>query len=181
MNIDILPIPRTHDVATLPSIGLRYPGLANARLAFHRAEFTHCTGRTQAFPLSWYRTGYGYRPLFVCSCQRRVIRLYLRFGSLSCRRCANIVYASQACSPQKRPALQATRIRRFFDALSYIGKPFPSKPKTTMRFKTYHRLKARALALEAKSQAKTAFQSNRLDPRVLYPQCNYGRQIAFER
>jgi hypothetical protein len=74
-----------------------------------------------------------------------------------------------------RPQLQATRIRHFLDGMSEIGKPFPGKPKTTMRFSTYNRLKTRALALEAKIKRKGR-KLSRFQHRTLWPLGNYNTE-----
>jgi len=169
-----LHIPHNYRFVALPWVGLRYPELRHASLAGHQAQFTDYTGRTQVFAIKWPRVGFGFRPYFVCTCGRQVTRLYIRYGTLSCRRCSRLLYASQVCSRQMRPRLQATRIRHFLDSMSEIGKPFPRKPKTTMRFKTYNRLKSRALALESKITRKGQHLSNRFSTRTLWPRTNYN-------
>jgi hypothetical protein len=73
-----------------------------------------------------------------------------------------------------RPRLQSIRLRHFFDGTSEIGKPFPNKPATQMRHATYHRLKNRALALEAKITRKGRKLTNRFNIRTLWPRGNYN-------
>jgi hypothetical protein len=175
-----LHIPRNYTAMTLPWVGLRYPELRHARLAGNQVQFTHYTGRTQALAINWACVGFGFRPYFLCTCGRQVTRLYIRYGTLACRQCSGLLYASQVCSRQMRPQLQATRIRHFFDSTSEVGKPFPRKPKTTMRFKTYNRLKVRALALEAKIKRKGEHLRKRFSTRTLWPRGNYNtRRIAL--
>src|SRR3974390_1393463 len=92
-----LHIPRNYTAVALPWVGLRYPELRYARLAGNQVQFTDYTGRTQIFALKWARVGFGFRPYFVCTCGRQVTRLYIRYGTLACRRCSNLLYASQVC------------------------------------------------------------------------------------
>jgi len=45
-------------------------------------------GRKQAFRIRWARTYFGRpRPIIECTCTRRVIRLFSKFGTYACRKC----------------------------------------------------------------------------------------------
>ena len=155
---------RTYEVA------FRYPFLRTLTVSFAAVEATHVSGYTQHIALKWIKTGYGGnwkpRPALLCPrCTRPVTKVYLRHGSLSCRRCSNAVYASQICSGQQmRAKLQATRLTTFLSIL-------PAQTNQTTR----QRLITRYRALRANS-GQTALESSRLDHKALAIQSNYSTQ-----
>ena len=104
----------------------KYPFARSLVFSLQNVEVNHITGYNQVIPLRRARTGLGgpIRPQvwFLCQCARSVRRMYLRFGSLKCRRCCNAVYASQVCSKTMRPALQAHRLRMLLELKKGLSK-----------------------------------------------------------
>ena len=115
----------------------------------------------QRVPVVWTDCALGgKRPWFVCTssrrgryCERRVVKLYLRYGSqLACRDCFGFAYASQQESPHSRAIGQARKIRMRLGGSENLRQPFPEKPPR-MHWRTYWRWKSRAAVVEARSGA----------------------------
>jgi len=115
----------------------------------------------QRVPVVWTDCALGgKRPWFVCTssrrgryCERRVVKLYLRYGSqLACRDCFGLAYASQQESPHSRAIGQARKIRMRLGGSENLRQPFPEKPPR-MHWRTYWRWKSRAAVVEARSGA----------------------------
>lgn len=108
----------------------------------------------QDIPLVRLPCGFGgSRHYFVCSCQRRVARLY--FGSrFLCRQCANLCHASQLEDASGRARRRARKIRERLSGDSTPRVPFPRKPKH-MHWSTYLHLEK--LAGQAARDADTLF------------------------
>src|SRR5438270_9179348 len=105
----------------------------------------------QRVPVVWTDCALGgKRPWFVCTssrrgryCERRVVKLYLRYGSqLACRDCFGLAYASQQESPHSRAIGQARKIRMRLGGSENLRQPFPEKPPR-MHWRTYWRWKSR--------------------------------------
>src|SRR5262249_6676830 len=110
----------------------KYPFLKSLVISRQTIEFNHILRYTQRVGLHWIRTHFGRsRPIFICECGYGVRRLYFRHGHLACKHCHRLIHASQACSREKRPCLQAQRMHMFL------------KLKTGMWKSTRQRLKAR--------------------------------------
>ena len=153
--------------AHLLEMPFRYPFLKNLVISLAAIEANHHSGYIQSIPLRWCRTGFGGnyspRPLFICHCGRSVRKLYFKYGSLKCRRCANATYASRACSKRLRPILQARRIQAFLELKSYMSQS------------NRQRLKARIA-----TAPKQEFKSKRLSHYAIqHPQHNYGTRGAM--
>ena len=138
----------------------RFPFLKSLVISLDAIEASHHPGYNQIIPLHWIRTGFGGnnrpRPMFSCTnCGRAVRRLYCKYASLKCRRCADAIYASQACNQDKRPALQTHRIKQFL------------RFKPLLWHRTRKRLQARMNAFETKPMPK------RITDRAMLPQLNY--------
>jgi len=109
----------------------------------------------QRIPIVWTACRYGgRRPWFECSvysngryCGRRVAKLYLGDELFACRRCFQLVYASQQERPHYRALSQAQNLRVRLGGSGSLDEPFPPKPKG-MHWKTYERLELRADAAE---------------------------------
>ena len=66
----------------------------------------------------------------------------LRWCSLRCRRCARLIYLSQAApSSHARTLVGAQKIRVRLGGSGNVFEPFPCKPRT-MHWKTYRKLRA---------------------------------------
>jgi hypothetical protein len=145
-------------------LSLRYPFLRTIAFSFANIEVAHNSGYNQRIGLRWIRTGFGGRsrprPLLICRCSRSVRKLYLLGGSLGCRRCCNAIHASQACSREKRPALQAQRLQTFLRLKAY------------MRQHNRQRIQARLRSLAAPA---TQLTSKRLSADAIQLPCtNYN-------
>jgi hypothetical protein len=95
----------------------------------------------------------GSRAWFLCpsqkgrSCGRRAAILYLAIDVFCCRYCLNLKYLSQSESPRLRGVARAQKVRMRLGGTGNLTEPFPTKPPG-MHWKTYQRLKAKALARE---------------------------------
>jgi hypothetical protein len=114
----------------------------------------------QCIPITWTRCNLGgRRPWFVCSvhsnarfCGRRVAILYAAGDLFACRHCYRLAYASQSENSRDRSLTQAQNIRMRLGGGPSIIEPFPEKP-LGMHWRTYYRLRAKAMALEGHSLA----------------------------
>jgi hypothetical protein len=103
----------------------------------------------QRVPIAWTVCHFGgHRPWFCCAaysnghpCGRRAARLYLAASPcFACRRCYQLLYASQLESLRCRGLGRARKIRvRLGGGADLVG-PFPAKPKG-MHWRTYDRLR----------------------------------------
>jgi hypothetical protein len=146
----------------------RFPFVKSLGISRQNIEANHHTGYNQIIQLRWCKTGFGgnwrSRPLFICNnCGRSTTKLYFCHFNLVCRRCANAVYASQVCSREKRPCLQAQRMHMFL------------KLKTGMWKSTRQRLKARIT-----TAARQELNSKRLAHHsIQIPSSNYRTRGAM--
>jgi hypothetical protein len=91
----------------------------------------------------------GKRPWFQCpGCGKRAARLYCAAEIFKCRRCHNLVYATQRLTPFGRTLRRAQRIRQKLGGSPNIATTFPKKPKR-MRWFTYLRLYDQAREAES--------------------------------
>jgi len=152
---------RTYEVA------FRYPFLKTLTVSFAEVEANHVSGYTQRIGLKWIRTGFGGnwkpRPLLICRCRRATRKVYLRHGSLGCRRCSSAIHASQACSKRLRPILQAPRLQTFLSLKTYMR-------QTTRKRLSTRLLKAPRPSLVSKRLAHYAIE---------HPQHNYNTYGAM--
>jgi hypothetical protein len=127
LTIDIsrLPIPSTNDPKTyiLPDVSLCWPHIGACKVSRDCVELhipslhRNQNGPVHKFRLKHIRVGYGIRHAFLCNdCGRPTFKLRYHNRHLACYRCLGAVYASQTCSQQQRPVLQATRIQSFLDS-----------------------------------------------------------------
>src|SRR6266851_498436 len=133
---------------------------AGQRITLRRRQPIHPrSARDQQVPIVWTNCALGgKRPWFICTsrregryCGRRVAKLYLRDNSFfACRHCCRLVYASQQESPRFRSISIARRIRIKLGGSASLADPFPQKPPR-MHWRTYQRLRARALAAETQA------------------------------
>ena len=128
VDINRLKVPRDFKTYIAPNISFRYPQLVSMRIAWNVVHFQHRSlhrgveGPIQIFGIKQIRTGLGgyFRHSFVCTCGRPVLKLYFLNARLACRRCQNLIHASQTCNKRTRAALQARRIANFLDNKSRL-------------------------------------------------------------
>jgi len=96
-------------------------------------------------------------------CGRRVAILYAGGDLFACRHCYRLAYASQSEIPRNRNLSQAQKIRMRLGGSPSVFDPFPEKPPR-MHWRTYERLRARAMAAEGISMALLAEWLNRRRP-----------------
>jgi hypothetical protein len=126
----------------------------------------------QRVPITWTPCHLGgQRPWFTCAvfsggryCGRRVAVLYGAGELFACRRCYQLAYACQQESPRDRNLSRAQKIRMKLGGSPSILESFPPRPKG-MHMRTYLRLRARAQAAEATSNALTMLWIERLTRR----------------
>lgn len=108
----------------------------------------------QDIPLVRLPCGFGgSRRYFVCSCERRVARLY--YGSrFLCRQCANLCHASQLEDASGRARRRAQKILERLGGDCSPRAPFPRKPKH-MHWSTYLRMEK--IAVRAARDADAFF------------------------
>lgn len=86
----------------------------------------------------------GERAWWLCpGCGCRAIRLYQLAGTLRCRNCHRLVYASQRATAGDRAITRAQAIRLRMGGSASLLVPFPGKPPH-MRWRAYFVLRARA-------------------------------------
>src|SRR3954447_11345176 len=89
-------IPTRHGTYAQPNVSFKYPRILQLRLTIDSIEILDPFGRKQAFRIRWARTYFGRpRPIIECTCTRRVIKLFSKFGTYACRKCHGAVYTSQ--------------------------------------------------------------------------------------
>jgi len=162
INIASLKIPTNWQTSIAPWISLKIPAISRLELSWNRALFHH-DGGVQSFAIKRSPLPHGRkRHYFVCHCNRAVRFLYHWRGNLSCRFCANAVYASQAIGKHSRPILQAARLKRILNDTKYL-------PKTTI-----NKLKARLAKLRA--NPCNALPKRIANHQTALPIHNYGIQ-----
>lgn len=100
----------------------------------------------------------GRRWWFTCpGCGRRAAKLYTRPGAdlFLCRGCHGLGYTSQRESPMFRALSQAQKIRMDLGGSPATVDTFPAKPKG-MHWRTYWRLRAKAMRYEGRSNLLAA-------------------------
>ena len=113
----------------------------------------------QRVPVTWTRCHLGsVRPWFRCTasvdgrlCEQRVAILY-RCGApvFQCRQCCGLTYASQREVPRHRAIRRAQKLRMHLGGSANLSDPFPKRPRGMHR-RTYHKLLARAMAVQERS------------------------------
>jgi hypothetical protein len=141
----------TGDFITLPTAAFRWPGIVRMTLARYliRLEFR---GREtpQLIRVEWTRCNFGgQRPWLICTCGKRVARLFKGFGGYFCRICCNAIYESQRRSTKARDYLRAYRLRQRLGGYCPVLDEVPQRPPG-MRRKTYMRLCWRLKVLESR-------------------------------
>ena len=132
--------------------GIRWPDIRKIRAARYLVliEMHNRTLPLQV-RISWTRCHLGgVRPWMHCPyCGKRVAKLLSGMGCYCCRACiGNPLYASQTKSAYGRRHFEICKVRLQLNGNASLLEPFPERPRGMHR-KTYDRLKARALNLEA--------------------------------
>ena len=90
----------------------------------------------------------GTRSYFRCpGCDKRILKLHLRWGRFRCRRCNELTYGCQRENRMQRLRRKGWKVRERLGSNSLTGEPFPPKPRG-MHWKTYQRLHGATLASE---------------------------------
>ena len=111
-------------------------------------------GRKQVFRIRSARTYFGRpRPIIECTCTRRVIRLFSKFGTYACRKCHGAVYTSQRQDSKGRKRFKAAKLRLELGGLPNNKEALPAKCKWAHR-RRYQRLRSQVQALEAAIKPK---------------------------
>ena len=161
LTIELLPAINIHDLrhaiprnysTNVYSNSFRYPHIAEIQLRYHDISIIDRSGRVQTFGIKWVKTYFGpHRPVFLCTCGRGAIRLFVVHGTYKCRGCQKAIYTSQRINSQGRKRLTACKLRLELGGFPDINEPLPLKPKWTRR-RTYQRLRSEIQALEAKAK-----------------------------
>lgn len=127
----------------------KYPFVKHLVISRETIEFHHHLSYIQSVALHWIRTGFGRsRPIFVCQCGYGARRLFFKYGSLACRECHKLSYASQQQDVITRKRLSAAKLRLQLGGLPDINEPLPAKLKWKHR-KRYQALRNQIHNLEA--------------------------------
>jgi hypothetical protein len=115
---------------------------------------TRGAAQEQHVRLTWSRITFGWRPWWRCACGRRAAKLYLGHGdaAFACRACHGLAYVSQS-SPAQAAVTRAVAARRRVGGSGNLLDPFPPKRARGMRWRTYGRLLAAAIAAEERMLA----------------------------
>ena len=144
-------IPHQWDKSYFLEAPFRYGFVKHLVISCETIEIHHHSGYIQPVLLRWIRTGFGCpRPSLTCRCGRSIHRLFFRHGSLACKDCHKLAYASQQQDAITRKRLAASKLRLQLGGLPDIREPLPAKPKWIRR-KTYQCARNQVQALEAKA------------------------------
>jgi hypothetical protein len=146
---EIFPYSWTRDGEPAGGISVRI-GRDEAILSFRISqEGAEWVPVEQHVPIVWTACHFGgRRPWFGCTavvdgvhCQRKAAKLYLASSpSFACRRCHDLVFASQLETGRFRGLGRARKIRMRLGAAPDLFGPFPARPRRMHRT-TYHRLR----------------------------------------
>ena len=110
---------------------LRWTFAAALRVNWYEVQFVHRkTGVPHRFRIDWtYCRFGGRRPWLICSCGKRVGKLYDGGFCVACRTCLNLRYESQRHGTPGRKYLRACRIRIELGGQPAIVGDFPERPR----------------------------------------------------
>ena len=131
--------------ASFPWCAFKWPGFAKVEANRWRVDIVLGCGAYTRISVTWSRCHLGgYRPWFSCPrCGRRVSAVYHKAGTLACRLCWNLRYASQRRGAKSRKYLQSLKLRLRLNGVASLAAPFPERPPR-MHEKTYQRLLEKA-------------------------------------
>ena len=105
-------IPHQWDKSYFLEAPFRYGFVKHLVISCETIEIHHHSGYIQPVLLRWIRTGFGCpRPSLTCRCGRSIHRLFFRHGSLACKDCHKLAYASQQQDAITRKRLAASKLR----------------------------------------------------------------------
>jgi hypothetical protein len=147
-------IPTRHGTYTQPDVSFKYPRILQLRLTIDSLEILDHFGRKQAFRIRWARTYFGRpRPIIECTCTRRAIKLFSKYGTYACRKCHGAVYTSQRQDSKGRKRFKAAKLRLELGGLPNNKEALPPKRKWAHR-RRYQRLRSQVQALEGAIKPK---------------------------
>lgn len=135
---------------TFPYASLTYPFLSRLRTYRYRVDMMmRGCAAWKLFRVEWTRCTFGgWRPWFVCSCEKRVAKIFCAGMFLGCRHCYEGRYLTQKLGKNSRKFRRACEIRLSLGGEPAIRKPFPERPRGMWRSK-YQRLRSECERLEA--------------------------------
>jgi hypothetical protein len=152
-----------------------------------RADLLLTNGASQVVPVVWVQTHgargcRGQRPIFVCPCKRRAVKLFYHEATFACRRCLwgrGVRYASQTRNGVTRARLQSARLRSFIRGFPDTDTTrMPEKP-ATWRWGRYQQLTERIARLDRKaSRRRGSLLTRQITMRLLKPATEYGLILA---
>ncbi len=120
----------------------------------------------------------GSRPYFICpgvvngiACGRRIAKLHGPGRYFLCRHCCRLAHASQSESASDRTRRRANKIRQHLGGDPGMASRFPTKPKG-MWWRTYERLRKRAVEAEIRAGKSFAREAERLLAQIDNPKRN---------
>jgi hypothetical protein len=141
--------PQSYDKSYLLEAPFKYPFVKCLVVSCETIEIHHHSGYIQPVLLRWIRTGFGrHRPLLTCRCGRSSRRLFFRHGSLACRHCHGLQYASRQLDSIGRKRLQASKLRLSIGGQPNLTESPPPKPKW-QHHRTYYKARKQLDSLEA--------------------------------
>jgi len=132
-----------------PNVSLKYPFLCQLRTYRYRADMMmrHCT-TWKLFRIEWTPCTFGgKRPWFICTCDKRVGKIYGGGIFLGCRHCYEGRYRTQKLGKTSRKFRRACEIRLSLGGEPAIRRPFPERPRGMWR-KKYDRLRLECEMIE---------------------------------
>lgn len=104
--------------------------------------------RAYTVPITWTACNFGgERAWFICPglingipCNRRVAKLFLKYGYFFCRHCHDLTYESRQTGGRYVPLRKCQSIRQRLGGSANMTEPFPPRPEG-MQHRTYWRLR----------------------------------------
>jgi hypothetical protein len=147
-------IPTRHGTYTQPDVSFKYPRIRRLRLTIDSIEIVDHFDRKQVFRIRWARTYFGRpRPIIECTCTRRAIKLFSKFGTYACRKCHGAVYTSQRQDSEGRKRFKAAKLRLELGGLPNNKEALPAKRKWAHQ-RRYLLLRSQVQALETAIKPK---------------------------
>ena len=164
-----------------PNIGFHIPALRHLTFSRAKCEIVLTSGKRQSIPLAWqvisgarrFRARYQ-RPIFVCGCGRRALKVFLHRGEFTCKRCTGGVYACQVASGKAaRSRLQAKRLQTYLVGYPVENERVPDKPMW-WHLESYDRLVSKLAMLQARTRKpRGGRRSRRITERMIWPLWEY--------
>ena len=139
-------------------------------------------GESQTFEVRWTPTGVAVRPWFVCTCGRRVRRLYSRDDAWACRYCHRLTYASRMTPDAKHWRGAGAVLRALHQIDPTIADPFspiPPRPRGMWK-KRYERLAWAVTVAQGQFMRSLVGAANKSIAQQRH-QVSYGRLVKQRR